>query len=413
MNIEKGAALNVELVGYHDLEERPGFQMAIQKVGDKWYLYLGHFWHSGWTILEVTDPANPRYVKFVPGPEGTETIKVQVAEGIMVTNLQRWIPVPGRRTDLPYEEGILIWDVKDPENPKHLGHWKTGVPDGTHRNYYGGGRYVHCAASAPGFYENIYRIVDIADPANPVEAGRWWLPEQWTAGGAKLTGAVRLHGPAYPKGNLCFLGYGDAGLLIVDISDVSLPKFVGHLPIYPPLGRPMAVHTVVPLTRRDLCIISSEGIGRDMCEHVFGMKGVLPVNFAGMVDVADPTNPTLISLFPTPVPPEGSPYKNFHEKGGWFGPHNWHEPHYHPDMEDRDDRAYLTSFNAGLRVYDISDPYLPKEIAYYVPPDPKKRLGPLPKDKLVVSSEDILVDKRGYIYVTDKNLGLHILRCTI
>jgi hypothetical protein len=66
-----------------------------------------------------------------------------------------------------------------------------------------------------------------------------------------------------------------------------------------------------------------------------------------------------------------------------------------------------------VRVYDISDPYLPREIAYYIPPNPKKRFGMLPLGDLVVSSEDILVDKRGYIYVTDKNLGLHILRCTI
>ena len=66
-----------------------------------------------------------------------------------------------------------------------------------------------------------------------------------------------------------------------------------------------------------------------------------------------------------------------------------------------------------MRVYDISDPYLPKEIAYYIPPNPTKRLGLLPLGDLVVSSEDIVVDKRGYIYVTDKNWGLHILRCTI
>jgi hypothetical protein len=31
----------------------------------------------------------------------------------------------------------------------------------------------------------------------------------------------------------------------------------------------------------------------------------------------------------------------------------------------------------------------------------------------VTQSEDVLVDRRGYMYVTDKNHGLHILRCTI
>jgi hypothetical protein len=361
----------------------------------------------------VTDPTNPKYLKFVDGPGGTETVKVQVANGLMITSLQKQIPFPGV-ADAPYGEGIYIWDVKDPVNPKRLSHWKTGAPNGTHRNYFDGGRYVHCSAAAPGFSGFIYRIVDVADPTHPVEAGRWWLPEQWAAGGGKKTKPeVGLHGPAYPVGDRCYLSYSDEGMVILDISDITLPKLVGHLEVYPPLGTPIACHTVLPLARRKLAIMSSEGIGADIAEHVFGVKKPNPLNFAGIVDLSDDTNPTLIAIFPIPEPPAGSPYKNFHEKKGWFGPHNWHEPHNHPDFEDRDDRVYLTYFNAGVRVYDISDPYLPKEIAYYIPPNPKKRLGLLPLGDLVVSSEDIVVDKRGYIYITDKNLGLHILRCTI
>ncbi|MGA2108048.1 MAG: hypothetical protein ABSH25_10450 [Syntrophorhabdales bacterium] len=414
MGIEKGVAWNMELVGYHDLEERPGFQMAMQVVEGKWYLYMGHFWHQGWSILDVTEPSDPRFIKFIPGPAGTETVKVQVADNIMITSLQKSIAFPGRPQEPSYEEGIYVWDVKDPVNPKRLGHWKTGCDRGTHRNYYGGGRYVHCAAAAPGFSKNIYRIVDIADPGHPVEAGRWWLPEQWAAGGGKVTKPeVALHGPPYPVGDRAYLSYADEGLVILDISDIAVPRLVGHLEVYPPLGTPIACHTALPLPRRKLAIMSSEGIGPDIAEHVFGVGRPNPLNFSGIVDVSDETRPTLIAIFPIPEPPPGSPFKNFHEKGGWFGPHNWHEPHNHPDFEDRDDRVYLTYFNAGVRVYNISDPYLPKEIAYYVPPNPKKRLGMLPLGQLVVSSEDIVVDRRGYIYITDKNLGLHILRCTV
>jgi len=42
---------------------------------------------------------------------------------------------------------------------------------------------------------------------------------------------------------------------------------------------------------------------------------------------------------------------------------------------------------------------------------PTRRYGPLPK-KLVVQSEDVLVDARGYIYLTEKNQGLWILQYT-
>jgi hypothetical protein len=52
----------------------------------------------------------------------------------------------------------------------------------------------------------------------------------------------------------------------------------------------------------------------------------------------------------------------------------------------------------------------PREIAYYVPEDPKVRRGVKPVEALITQFEDVLVDRRGYIYCTDKNHGLFVLR---
>jgi hypothetical protein len=37
-------------------------------------------------------------------------------------------------------------------------------------------------------------------------------------------------------------------------------------------------------------------------------------------------------------------------------------------------------------------------------------VGPLPANALVAQSEDVIVDNRGFIYVSVKNQGIHILR---
>ena len=74
-------------------------------------------------------------------------------------------------------------------------------------------------------------------------------------------------------------------------------------------------------------------------------------------------------------------------------------------------RENLTYFNAGLRIVDIADAPLPREVGYFIPPDPMRRYGTLPK-KLVVQSEDVLIDARGYIYLTEKNQDLWILQYT-
>ena len=80
-------AHNTEVLGYHDLNGKPAFKLAMQEMNDRWYLYLAHLWHQGWSILDVTDPTAPQFVAFLPGPENTWTIQIQVADGKMITAL--------------------------------------------------------------------------------------------------------------------------------------------------------------------------------------------------------------------------------------------------------------------------------------------------------------------------------------
>jgi hypothetical protein len=389
----------IEIVGYHDLDGRPGFKMALREDAGQWFLYLGRLWHPGWTILDVTDPTEPVLVRSIEGPANTWTIQVQVAGHTMITSLEKIDAGWGDDPDAPFEEGFLVWELADPAAPTVVGRFQTGG-NGTHRNFYDGGPLVHLAAAAAGFEGHIYQIVDIANPAAPRSVGRWWIPGQWRAGGEPgVPEGTSLHAP-FVVGDRAYLAYGAGGLVILDISDRSRPRSVGRLDFAPPFNPVIAVHTAVPFPERGLVAVNSEAIEED-CDE--------PLGFAGLVDITNESAPRVISMFPVPAPSPEAPYRNFCEHGGRFGPHNLHQAQGQSALENRSDRVYLTYFNAGLRVIDVSDPRLPREVASFVPPDPVERRGILPRT-LVAQTEDVLVDARGFVYVTDKNHGVHILR---
>src|SRR5215472_7285935 len=160
----------VDLLAYHDLDGRSGLKLALQEVDGHFFLYVAGFWHSGWSILEVTDAEHPELLGFLDGPPNTMTLQVQVAEGTMITALEH--PPPGLTIGDPAakpKDGFLIWNVEEPDRPELLGQWVNG------------------ATGLPGFEGQVLAIVDIADPANPETAGIWWHPGQNRAAGETYT----------------------------------------------------------------------------------------------------------------------------------------------------------------------------------------------------------------------------------
>lgn len=406
--IPKGwQASSMKAIGYSDLDGRGGaFKMAIRQAKGRWYLYMGHEWHRGWTIIDVTDAANPKFVKFIEGPDNTSTIQMELHDNLMITALQKKQPNWGGDPNRPNDEGALLWDISDPVNWKLLSHWKTGST-GVHRIGYPGGKYANLSAAVPGYSGRILVFLDVSDPANPKEAGRWWMPGQKDGEQPKVNDS--FHGPAIisEDGKTAYVGYGGS-VVILNIEDISKPKLVGRLQVSPPFGG-IPAHDVLPIPGKNLLFVHGEATGggdepgdKPACER--------GITTAAMVDIKDPAKPFLVSVLPRPEPPKGAP--DFCEKGGRFGPHNTNLEYHLPDVQKQSDLIYLTYFNAGLRIYDIKNPRAPREVAWFIPPTPVKRHGPLPYDKLVSQTEDVLVDTRSNIYITDKNWGIFVLRYT-
>ena len=398
-------AEHVKQIGFSALGGRfGGFKIAIKHTAnDKWYLYTGHSFNQGWSIVDVTDPSKPRYVKFIPYVTDDKSIitsQVTLHDNLMITSLNSFKP---QKNPLP---AVLLWDISDPENPKQIGSWMGGST-GAHRNSYPGGKYAYLSTSYPGFTGNIMVVLDVSDPAHPKDVGKWWQPGQ-KDGEPKSPFPEGFHGPVNvsPDGKSASLPY-TPDVINLDLSDPTNPKLVGRLHFTPPFASvgTQSVHTVLPLWDRNLLYVSSEA-QKEKCEDD-GM------NFAGMIDNSNPAHPRLISVFPTPVPPAGAPYTDFCDKGGRFGPHNTSQEIHNPAIQKPGKLIDVAWFNAGLRIFDISDARLPKEVGYFMPPErPNVAAQSGAHASPINWSEEIAVDARGNIFMNDDKWGLFVLRYT-
>jgi hypothetical protein len=123
--------------------------------------------------------------------------------------------------------------------------------------------------------------------------------------------------------------------------------------------------------------------------------------YTWVIDVRNPANPVSVATLPTPSEEE------FCKKGGKFGPHNLHENR--PGSYVSEDLIFATYHNAGLRVYDMRNPFEPKETGYFVPGPPEKIVDQRPNPARVIQSCDVFVEPDGLMYLTDTNAGLYIL----
>ncbi|HWO71749.1 MAG TPA: hypothetical protein VNP94_13530 [Actinomycetota bacterium] len=372
----KAEGVGLRLLGHSDLG---GFGDGMQVIREGDALYVGHVGPSGMgtSILDVSDPRAPRLVRQWPAPPGTHTHKVQLAEGMLLVNRERF------RSGQGFEwGGFVVYRLDDPFAPEPIGEYRcTGA--GVHRMWWTGGRYVVASATPEGFRDRMLVVVDLADPAAPVEVGRWWWPGQWEAGGEAPTWPTGRRFAAHHAlvhGSRAYAGWGDAGMVILDLSDPAAPRPVGTL-----TGLAGGdAHTCLPLPGRRLVVLSQESV-HERCQEE--ERSIF------VVDVSREDEPRVLARCP---PPEG----DYCERGGRFGPHNLHE--HRPGSYASEEVVFATYFNAGVRVYDLAEPGRPRELAWWVPEPPPGQEA--------IQLNDLYVDHEGLLFVTDRvGGGLYVL----
>ena len=378
---------NTRLIGYHALNGQ-GDGMQVLKVGP--YVYVAHLGvhDMALSILDATDPSDLRLVRQIPHAPNTHSHKVQIHENLLIQNLERPYFAQKGASGGSHQAGIVVYDRSDPTDPREIGRLAVeGV--GVHRMWYTGGPYAHVASSWPGYRERLYLIVDLSDPTQPRPAGRWHIPGthpddaerwEWEPGPHAY-----VHG-IIPHGNRAYVSIVDGGVVILDISDVAQPRFISRINWMPPYGG--YAHTAMPLPERGLLLAVCESV-KESCEED-GDKRIW------VIDIRHERQPVTISTFPRPVPPAGTPWVDYCDRPGRFGPHNVHE--HRPHFGYRNDRLiFSTWYNAGLRITDLSDPFRPTEVGYFVPPPPPGQAAP--------QINDLFVDEQRHIYLTDRYHG--------
>jgi hypothetical protein len=403
-------ARNMRVIGHSDQGGRPD---GVQVMVHRGFAFIGHMFSKGFSVLDVRDAKNPRAVNYVAAPANTWNIHLQVHEDLLVVihakdmfaaaeftderayysgALGKTVGTAEAKRNRDWSAGLAVYDISKPETPRQIGFMPV-EGGGIHRAWYTGGRWAYVSVLLDGFTDYIFMTVDMSNPVKPQEAGRWWIPGMNLAAGETPSWpAARRYGlhHAIVHGDTAYAAWRDAGMVVLDVADRASPKLITHRNWSPPFGG--GTHNCLPLSDRDLLVVLDEAV---LDHQEDGLKLIW------VFDNRMRENPVSISTFPTP---EEADYK---AKSGHFGPHNIHENR--PDSFISSQLIFATYQNAGIRVFDISDPFIPKEVGALVPPQPKSLADTRPNRARVIQSADVFVDTKGLIYATDYNAGLYIL----
>jgi hypothetical protein len=403
-------ARNMRVVGHTDQGGRPD---GVQVMVHRGFAFVGHMFSKGFSIIDVRDPTNPRAVNYIAAPANTWNIHLQAHEDLLLVihakdmfaaaefaderayysgALGKTVGTAEAKRKRDWSAGLAVYDISNPEKPRQIGFMPV-EGGGIHRAWYTGGRWAYVSVLLDGFTDYMFMTIDMSDPAKPREAGRWWIPGMNLAAGETPSWpASRRYGlhHAIIHGDRAYAAWRDAGMVTLDIADHSKPKLIVHRNWSPPFGG--GTHNCLPLPDRDLLVVLDEAV---LDHQEDGLKLIW------VFDNRRSDNPVSISTCPTPAEAD---YK---AKGGHFGPHNIHENR--PGSFVSSHLIFATYQNAGIRIFDISDAFVPKEVGALVPPQPKTLADTRPNRARVIQSADVFVDAKGLIFATDYNAGLYIL----
>ena len=390
--LAQAEALNMRLVGQTNLNGHGDCMHINLKDG---FAFVAHMGESrvGTSVVDVSDPSRPRVVTQLETPVGTHSHKVQVVGDVLLVNYERSMFEPQATS---WQGGLKVFDVSSPTQPREIAF--LAMPGkGVHRMTYWEPPYAYMSGSDEGLIDQFLVIVDLSEPSRPREVGRWWFPGQntgagetpsWTptqshgaAAGAKRIGAPPSLDPRRPR-VLRLVGRGPGH-----------PRHLGQ--IGPDAGQPVGLrrrgehrHAYCPASARPRHPSRDR---RTACARLQRHADARPRGGRRRRG------------------PSAGHFRVPRARGRLLSARRAlraaQPAQMRPGTSSDPNTIYVTWFNAGLRVIDISDAANPREIAYYVPEAPPGRSS--------IQFNDVLVGSDGLVYASDRFTGgLYIMERT-
>jgi hypothetical protein len=317
---------------------------------------------------DVTDPSNPVLTDSV-------MVDARIVNDVTV-NAAATLGVITREQSSSRRNGLVLLDLSRPAHPRVLAdYWET-LTGGVHTTFIDGDLLYAVHNGTADLH-----VLDISDPREPREIGRWGVPGH--------TGKY-LH-DVWVQDGLAYLSYWDDGLIVIDVGNgirngtPQRPQFVSQARYrYEWRGRQYGnTHMSVPYTNaagRRYVFVSDE-IFPDSWD---ANAPITPGGYLHVFDVTSIENPREVAWYRLPD----------------AGSHNfWIE----------DDVLYIAYYNAGLRALDVSGDLRGdllrqgREIAALATTDARAMFPDRPFAMTPMPH-------KGLIYTADFNSGLWITR---
>jgi hypothetical protein len=387
-------------------------------------VYNGIFYGGGYNspailfgvlIADVHNPRNMQPLSFIPCNTGTRCPYIRLDRGRMIlvgtqdtTSSNPSEPPAGTAA----QAGVNFYDVSNPRAPKLLSFVATRPNGLTHGLDLDNNGYAYACAETTLSKTNVGSnhevvIVDYRNPTAAQIVGTFHIQGQHIGETFAAQDQLNPDGTAqkvwcheiFYSQNRLYVAYRDAGMVILDVTDRTNPKQILRYDWVPPYngGSLGAAHSVVPLLpnpaqQPTLAITTDENFS-------------CPSGFGRVFDISNPTSPQILSTYRVPFTQDNYDFTT----DTWICPSGQQTVHY-PWFDFRSSSLlYQAWYSQGERVFDLTNPYEPKEIGYYLSPPYSSGAGS--SLNLRQTREEWQDPDTGLIYLTDGNGGgLTVLR---